>query len=231
MIIGAAVCPHPPVLLRELAGQHDTAAPLRRACTSALTALLKLRPEVIVVVGGAATSGVHHGGRIPVREFGGAQPDRLGEPALPLSLGVGRRLLDETGAAPAVELIAVEWEAASAQIERLAQQLAARPERIGLLVMGDGSARRGSRAPGYVDERAIELDKRIGAALATGDAAFLSRVEPHLATELLVAGRAAFAVLGSAVTASGASVHAETHYADDPLGVMYFVVVWVCAFS
>ncbi|WP_304454369.1 hypothetical protein [Nocardiopsis sp. YSL2] len=228
MIVGTAVCPHPPLLLRELTGGQDVAADLRKACEAALASLVALAPEVVVVVGGADTGGRHAPGAAPAGAFGatGARP---AEDALPLSLGVAGRLLDAVGGPVPVEMYAVAFDADPGQVAEAARAIARRPERVGLLVMGDGSARRGVRAPGHLDERAFAFDERVCRALAEADPSALLGLEPGLAAELLVAGRAALQVMASAVVEDGASYRSEVLYADDPFGVMYTVAVWSCA--
>ncbi|GAB2499878.1 class III extradiol ring-cleavage dioxygenase family protein [Nocardiopsis aegyptia] len=227
MIVGTAVCPHPPLLLRELTGGQDVAAELRKACEEALASLVALGPEVVVVVGGADTGGRHEPGPAPVGAFGGAGA-RSAEGALPLSLGVAGRLLDAVGGAVPVEMYTVAFGAGPDAVAELARAIADRPERVGLLVMGDGSARRGVKAPGHLDERAFDFDERVRRALAGADPSALSGLEPDLAAELWVAGRAALQVMADAVARGGASYRSEVLYADDPFGVMYTVAVWSC---
>jgi hypothetical protein len=93
-----------------------------------------------------------------------------------------------------------------------------------LLVVADGSARRGEKAPGHLDERAAAYDDGIGRALASGDAAALAALDQDLGAELLAAGAPALSVMGSLF--EGHAVTAETTYADDPYGVAYWVTRW-----
>jgi hypothetical protein len=93
--------------------------------------------------------------------------------------------------------------------------------------MGDGSARRTAKAPGSLDERAGPYDEIVGRALADVDLAALLGLQPGLAADLLVAGRASWQVLAGAVRAAGAAGWtADPLYADAPYGVGYFVCVW-----
>ncbi len=63
----------------------------------------------------------------------------------------------------------------------------------GLLVMGDGSARRTEKAPGWLDERAAGFDAAASAALAAGDPALLARgAICELGAQLLAAGAPAW---------------------------------------
>ncbi|HZB51087.1 MAG TPA: hypothetical protein VE547_18515 [Mycobacteriales bacterium] len=98
------------------------------------------------------------------------------------------------------------------------------PDRLGLLVMGDGSARRSERAPGYVDPRAAGFDAAVAAALATGDAAALRDLDPARGAELLAGGVPAWRVAGHA--AAGVEFDAELLRDEAPYGVGYLVAAW-----
>lgn len=101
----------------------------------------------------------------------------------------------------------------------------ARPgPRLGLLVMADGSARRGLKAPGYLDPRAAPYDQAIERALTGGDPSGLAMLDADLAAELLVAGRAAWQVLAGAT--ERCRFASQVHYLGDPFGVWYPVVSW-----
>jgi hypothetical protein len=236
VIVAAAVCPHPPLLFRELTGRDDVAAGLRVACLQALGAALTTGPDVVVVVGcGDRTGPVDPGGRLPVWRYGGGPvAGRAGfagdvPGTLPLSVAVGRRLLNEAGCAVPVELHTVAVDAPAEEVDRLAAALAGRPERVVLLARGEGSARRGERAPGYLDARAFDFDDALTAALAAGDLAALRGLDPALAAELMASGRAPWSVLAAAVQAEGGRPRASLEYADDPFGVLYPVATWLLA--
>jgi hypothetical protein len=95
-----------------------------------------------------------------------------------------------------------------------------------LLVMGDGSARRGTSAPGYLDERARPFDDRIADALRRGRPDLLRhRSRPgQPGDSLMVAGRSAWAVAAGFLDSPG--FDAELLYDDAPYGVGYFVAAW-----
>ncbi len=97
---------------------------------------------------------------------------------------------------------------------------------IGLLVLGDGSARRTVKAPGYYDERAAAFDATVSEALTTGDPAALAAVDADLGRELLAAGVPAWHAAADLVTAPVTS--ARVAYDDAPLGVGYLVASWHC---
>ncbi|MEU4542879.1 hypothetical protein [Nonomuraea dietziae] len=102
MLVAAAVCPHPPLIVPELAG---AAAPeldgLRAACAAAIRAVLAVDHDLLVVVGGDERTRAY--GRQAAGTLGPWGVDvRVGEgePVLPLSLTIGRWLLANQ---PAVE--------------------------------------------------------------------------------------------------------------------------------
>lgn len=95
-----------------------------------------------------------------------------------------------------------------------------------VLVFGNGSARRGEKAPGHFDERASAFDETTLGALVRGEPAALAGLDDELGVELLADGIAGLRGLGRAL--AGSPVAASTLYADDPFGVQYWVVTWEC---
>ena len=103
MLIAGAVCPHPPLLIPAALGSAaaDPPAELRKvgdAAAQAVSGLAEAQPDLIVVVGGGtaereygadASGGLH--------AFGVGFTVGLGKPVLPLSLTVGRWLLEGAG--------------------------------------------------------------------------------------------------------------------------------------
>jgi hypothetical protein len=203
VIVGAVSCPQPLLLLPGRTGRPVAEVEaLRAACLAAVDELLAIGPDRIVLIGGRAT----------------AEPvDRP-----PLSIEVGRLLLaDYVGS---VDELVVAGDAETEECLRLGRELAVRAEPTGLLVLADGSARRGLKAPGYSDDRAAPFDAAVEAALAGGDPAGLAALDAGLAAELLVAGRAAWQVLAGAT--EGRTFRATLSYRADPFGVWYPVSSW-----
>ncbi|MFI2375669.1 class III extradiol dioxygenase subunit B-like domain-containing protein [Streptomyces sp. NPDC018964] len=237
MLVAAAVCPCPPLLVPEIATgaapELDTA---RTACTDALGVLAAARPDLLVVVGpgdGAGPESYPEGTPGSFRGFGVGLDVRLGPdrgvPArreLPYGLAVGAWLLDRTGWADApVEGLAV---GESLTAERCAQEgeaVAGRAERVALLVMGDASACRTLKAPGYLDERAAPFDAELARALGAADAGALRALDTGLARELKVSGRAPWQVLAGAA-AGNPDLGGALLYEDALYGVGYLVAAW-----
>lgn len=220
----AVLCPHPPLLARALGGRQDPVAELRVACGTAVSQLVTAGPERMVVVGPADGSGPWDGLVFDVRRFGTTQPRADIEDSLPLSVGIGRTLLDECGWEGPTELVGVGWDAPDEELVEVAGRLAGASGATGVLLLGDGSARRSEQAPGYLDPRAFGYDDLVAAALADGDAATLRDLDTGLGRELMVGGRSVFRLLGR--IAGERPVTAALDYRDDPFGVSYFVARW-----
>jgi len=225
VIAGAVLVPHPPLLLRELGGAHDPVPDLRAAAGAAVRDLVR-DVDVVAVVGGAdVTRGWDPAAGADVRPFGTTSARPAGA-VLPLSLGVGARLLAEAGWTGPVQPHAVAWDADRTVLDDLAGELTRRDARVGVLVLGDGSARRGERAPGYLDERAFAFDDAVAKALADGEATELADLDTDLAAELMVLGASAFRVLGLLALRQPSRPDSTVTFRDDPFGVDYVVATW-----
>ncbi|MEU9099293.1 class III extradiol dioxygenase subunit B-like domain-containing protein [Streptomyces sp. NPDC048361] len=232
MLVAAAVCPCPPLLVPEVAaGAAPELDAARDACADALGVLAASRPDLLVVVGPAQEGGTFRQGSAGTfAGFGVDLSVRLGagEPGarpLPASLAVGAWLLERAGWADApVQGLAVAEGLKPEQCAAAGEELAAKAGRVALLVMGDGSACRTLKAPGYLDERAAAFDRAAAQALGTADITTLAGLDVALAHELKAAGRAPWQVLAGA--AGDAALAGRLLHDDAPYGVGYFVAVW-----
>lgn len=220
MLTAAAVCPHPPLLVPEVAsGAAAELDAVRAACDAAVRRLAPA--DLLIVVGsGPATRDFGPGAAGSLRPYGVDLTLGPGEPVLPLSLTIGRWLI---GDRPAL-FQGVAEDASPAACLRLGADLADLAPAVALLVMGDGSACRTAAAPGYLDPRAAGFDAAVAAALAGADRAALAGLDPGLAAELRVAGRAPWQVLAGA--AGDAAYDAELLADTAPYGVGYLVASW-----
>ncbi|MEU4095341.1 hypothetical protein [Streptomyces sp. NPDC026673] len=230
MLVAAAVCPCPPLLVPDVAsGAAPELDPLRAACADALAVLAAARPDLLVVVGAGESAHVWEGGGTgTLRPYGVNLTMRLGdgrdpEPLAP-SLTVAAWLLEEARSAAPLHACAVPAHAPAARMLELGRGLAELADRVALLVMGDGSICRTVKAPGYLDERAEPFDASVARALGAADAGALAALDADLAAELGAAGRAPWQVLAGA--AEDAGLGGELLYDEAPLGVGYFVAAW-----
>jgi hypothetical protein len=218
VIVAAAVVPHPPLLMPGVTGGAvPEVESLRRTAADAV-AWAAAAARQVSAVGGADTTSTW-----PRAQPLG--PGFLGEVEapgrLPLSLSVVQILLP---ADAAVDWHTVSTAASPQEAAALGTRLARRPEPTALIVAGDGSARRGPKAPGYQDARAHAFDSTVTRALSAADTETLANLDPVLAAQLMVAGRAAWQVLAAAC--AGGRWESEITYADDPFGVFYVVARW-----
>jgi hypothetical protein len=115
---------------------------------------------------------------------------------------------------------------AGPQGARVAAHLLATTTRTGdepsYLAVGNGSACRSEKAPGFLDEASFDFDVGLADALTTPDPTALAGMDPTTSAALLAATEGIRA-LGEVLT----SAHVATvDYDDDPYGVQYWVVRW-----
>nr|WP_051723976.1 hypothetical protein [Micromonospora chokoriensis] len=233
-LVAASVCPHPPLLVPEVAG---SAAPeldeLRAACDTSVRRLLAAEPDIVVLLGtGPVTGPISTPATGSLQPWGvdldvplvPGQPDRGA--VLPLSLTIGAWLLARHETIAPVSAVQVAADAGPAELAALADGVDAAGDRVALLVLGDGSACRGEKAPGYDDARALPYDQRVAAALADADLDVLLDLDPVVSAELKAAGRASWQVLAGAARAAGGGWRGELLHDTAPYGVAYFVASW-----
>jgi hypothetical protein len=225
--VAVAFCPSPPLLLPDVEGRAEPeTTEVRRACAEAVGRMLAVRPQVVVVVGPGAMPGVRFGPGdggdlrgfgvdLPVAFAGAVRPDGRD---LPLAHTVGAWLLDEAGFAGT--RVGVGPADAGSLIRELSGP-------VGVLAVGDGSARRTVKAPGYLDDAAAPFDAAVAAALAAGDAAALAELDLAEAERLLAVGAPTWQAVGAALTRR--DVSARLHLDTAPFGVGYLVADWLAA--
>ena len=240
--VAAAVLPHPPLLVPELAG---AAAPeldlLRDACRHALDAVVRAAAHTVVVGDGPVWGVPEPSAPGSFRPYGAdvevsfpalagldlpglPTPTRL--PELPLSLAVAAHLLAGLDPPPArlsaATVPASLGPGAAAAVGRALGDQPAGP--VGLVVMGDLSACRSERAPGAFRPEAAALDASVADALRTGQPKRLLDLDPALAADLMVVGRVPLQVLAGAFE-DGQAAHGRVLYEDAPYGVGYLVAL------
>ncbi|WP_433496353.1 hypothetical protein ACQP1K_15255 [Sphaerimonospora sp. CA-214678] len=227
MIVAACCVPQAPLLLPGLTGGPvPEVEELRAAALTAVQTVVGQGLDEIVVVGGAPRTRPYPADSPSPAGRLAPAPGRPPLPgALPVPLAVGRSLL--SGHPVPLILHGVDEHASPGDGRDLGLEIGARPGRTGLVVVGDGGARRGEKAPGYVDPRALDADASIGDALARADLSTLAALDPGLCDDLLIRGRAAWQVMAAAAGARSWAGHAL--YGDAPFGVAYWVVTWLPA--
>jgi len=213
-ISAVAFCPHPPLLRPGIAtGSEIETQSLRLACNTAVDRLIDASSSQLLVLGADG----------PLVDWQGFDPGLIDPDrhAMPLSLLVGAWLLSGRSLASAPMYLAVNRDGEPVT------PWPDLPESTGVLVMGDGTARRSLKAPGYFDERAEPFDATFVKALADGSPESLAAIDLELAHQLLAAGAPAWKAAAKLLGES--TWHAEVLYADAPYGVMYTVASWLPA--
>jgi len=226
VLVAVACCPHPPLLVPQVAqGVAPRLDPLRTACDDAVAELLAAAPDIVVVLGSAPQPGAWPGDAggslrpygVDLRT-GGAGPD-----GLPLALAVGAWLLDRAGWTGRRAYVAATAEADASE------PLGAHKGREAVLCMADGSAKRSTGAPGHLDERAAGHDARVATALRIGDAAALAGLDLDLAAQLWAGGVPAWRALGQLLLGPDrprGSPRTSLLHHEAPFGVGYLVATW-----
>jgi hypothetical protein len=219
-ITAVGFVPAAPLLVPQVAGgsaQLDDE--LRDACREVARRLVAVTDDAITVVAPVASEATWSPDATWGFEgFGVPRRPADDRPRLPWPLGIGDWLLDD-----------VAWTGTRHHLgvfgDGTASPASSAGSAGGLLVVGDGTARRTEKAPGHLDERAEGLDATIAAAIRSGDVAGLGSLDASLATELLCAGAPVWRWLMT-VVAGRSVVEAELLSDTAPYGVGYFAGWW-----
>jgi hypothetical protein len=110
-----------------------------------------------------------------------------------------------------------------ADARALGERLAAVGISVGLILVADGAACHGPRAPRAQDERAESYDERVCTALASGQPGRLAEIDVELGDELGASGSQVWPVLVAAAAGDGIG---EVLWAGAPYGVGWAVASW-----
>jgi hypothetical protein len=226
VISSVVFCPQAPVLVPDIA--QAAAAELddlRAACRSAIRQAVPSGVRPVLIGSGPQAAAYPSNARGTLAGYGlrlevtlGA--DEKGPVQLPPSLTVGAWLVrDALGAdSGAIGYSVADGHAGLPQFDGA--------DPVALIVLGDGSACRSEKAPGYLDERARAFDAEIAQALAGGYGYALCRdvLGGGIGDELLVGGLAAWEAVHPLIEAC--EWDAEMLYDAAPYGVGYFVALW-----
>ncbi len=210
---------------------HDMGAALRAACSDALGAVLGTEPDGLLVLGASCAEAVYGPGdagglsgygvavQLP---FDGVPKERVigsGDGDVPLPYLLGSWLLDQAGFTG--ERVGLSSAGAAPHLRAASGDR----RRWAILVMGDGSARRTEKSPGWYDPDAIGFDAAVTAALGTGNGRALLDLDQVVGARVLAAGLASWRAAGAILERT--PMVAALHYAGAPFGVFYVVASWV----
>lgn len=235
----AVSIPGAPLLVQGATGGPDEhVSQVRSSCLAALAEVVCLEREVLVV--GVGDDQMHESA---VRIYPADAPDTLGGlgiPAvrkkrsstgatMPQSLAVARRLLEEFKSDVPVKYLAVPMWGSTTALTRVSAEF---KDRV-LVVVGDGSARRGPKPPKSTHPDADAADIRLARALRMADMEALQLFPVELATSIAMTGLTPWRVLASWGLAqighpdtAPMELKGDLPYSAAPFGVGYHVAIW-----
>jgi hypothetical protein len=227
MLIAAAVVPHPPVLVPEVAqGLSPDLDALRAACAKAVGRLYAAGADELLIIGAGPESSLAVSPKGSFHAYGldlavDGHWDPVAEDAAPMTLPflIAAWLLRDRPVTPTRRPVMIDERGGALPVGGGTRQA--------MLVLGDGSASRTAQAPGHFDERAEPYDAAVAQALGTADVKALAGLDPELSRQLHVAGLPAWQALASAAQTSGTEYDADLLYDEAPYGVGYFVATWL----
>lgn len=247
-LVSAAVCPHPMMLIPDIAGEASGEwDSLRSACAESIRRLgipvFNIYDKSVSPAEGAADLVVIVGGDEVTRSFdpSGAYGslraagiwweygwEGSGPPQpLPLSLTLGYWLMLKSKPkgiiTAAIAYEAVSFVATPEECAQLGRELAGRAERVAMLAMGEGSTSLPAESRAREASRARDFDSEVAETLARADADALARLDSR-EHRFPTTGRAAWQVLAGA--AAGHRFQGRLHADPSTDDHDYFVASW-----
>ncbi len=249
MLVNATLVPDTALLVPGASGATDVLPDVRAAAVDAARALVADDPARVVVVAPGTADRMRPGPLAPSLAAVGVDDAALGWQGPPVPPETTPSLVDVPGAVTALLLLGhvgwtgpvtfievtpptdEEWTLATgraAELAALGYGVTSGPDRVGMLVAGSLSARRGPDAPLAEDPRAVPVDGGMLADLRDGGLEARTRLgvmAPDLARDLAVTLWAPWQVaLGG--FPRRATVDATVHHVAAPFGVHYVVASW-----
>lgn len=218
-LLAVGFVPSAPLLVPAVAGGSAVLNDdLRVASLQAVRRLMDAAPSEIVVAAPVPPAGEWSGHATwDFSGFGVPREDAAGLERLPWQLGIGAWLLDEAGCVVPRRYLGVGIDDQPGQVGS--------SDRATVLAIGDGSACRTEKAPGYLDPRAEAFDAAIADCLACGDIDRLASIDAALAADLMCSGLPVWRWLAAAMAGQPVS-GSELSVDGAPYGVGYFVASW-----
>lgn len=221
-----AFVPAAPLLVREVGvGQSDDLDGWRAESVRAVRDALVGASRAVVVAGGEASRLVAGPVVASMRGFGvDLEVGQPGGSEVGWQAGIGLWLLGEVGWSGPVSVVEVAAGSVSDAAGAVGEALA-EPGGSALVVVADGSAGRGPKAPGYIIDGSEEFDDHVVSALEGGDAARLAALDLREGARVMSAGAPVWAAVGAGVGSE--AFGAEVRQVGAPFGVSYAVAVWL----
>jgi hypothetical protein len=244
VLLTAAVVPGPPAFVAELMGSaahelDDLRVAADAVVSRALSDLLAsgdVPSPQLVVVGPGTVGESNAAGPVTFASFGRdvvvptLVEGQQGDAELPTPIMVARYLAGRDIAAHPehVQLWAsARWvTTGGADATALGEQLGAQGTAVGLILVADGAACHGPKAPRAQDPRAKAYDDAVWTALATGEPSRLAQIDADLGDELGATGPQVWPVLVAAAGVATTEAVGEVVWTGAPYGVGWAVASW-----
>ncbi len=202
-----------------------------RAASIELISELQQSADLVVVVGaGDNTTWFEEGGIGNTRAFGGVGSYLIGTATqeLPQALTVGASVVSAAGWSGKVKALLVDKVTTSEQRRVLADELVKSTEdqQALIVVVGDGSATRTEKAPGYIQPDAVAFDESLIATIEGADPQALLNIDQITANRLWCRGLPAWQVIANACVNITPGFQGTLVLQSSPFGVNYFVASW-----
>jgi len=223
VITAVAFVPSTPMMIPVVAaGAADELGEMRQIAITTVADVIAGANNVVIVAGGASTRLIDSGVGT-MRGFGVPLDLHLGDggnTAIGLAGTIGLWLVEQAGWQGPVAVLEV-----AGQVGAESQRVAQEPGATALVVVGDGSAARTEKAPGYLHPDAEAFDSELEAALVAADLAALT-ADSNRADAVMASGVDAWRAAANAV--ADTAIQAQVNYAEAPHGVGYFIASWRC---
>ncbi|CAB4890565.1 MAG: hypothetical protein F2923_05630 [Actinobacteria bacterium] len=225
MIIGVVFIPAAPLLCPDV-DIEDLLVDERDASIELVLEFVLDAQQVIVIGSGERTHWFNQGGIGSTRGFGGLFDYSLGSGSerLPQVLTIAAAVLAGANWTGSVVGLEVAPDSNTQQREVLGREVAAKAAELNTLVVvvGDGSATRTEKAPGYVQPDAASFDEAMARAINEADTHAILDVDQEQADRLWCRGIPAWQVVAHAVDPMEGALILESA----PFGVNYLVASW-----
>ena len=224
-LVGAALVPAAPVLVTELSGRRRPASAPREAARSVIEQLISCAPDVIVMVAeGDHTEMFDNSAAMHLHRLGGMHRDDYapGARILPIPLAIGAALLRDAGWLGRTQYQLLDPSTAAGEAAKAGRELADVEPRVGLFLLGNGSACSTPKAPGSFHPQAEAFNAEFDRAITEGDMSSILAWTAEQFAEQLSDARVPLQVMAGAV--DGKSWPWSPTFAEEFQGVFY-----VCA--
>jgi len=228
LLVGAVLIPAAPALVPALGGSHHAANRAHQAVMSVLAQLLEQRPDEVLVVAEGTTTGEWGGSSSwSLERFGGLAKHReaTSQSVLPASLAVGAALVTEGGWRGPMRFMSLPAAVTAIQAREVGREISGRSVRLGLVLLGNGSARSTEKAPGALHPDSEAFNRQLHEMVISGDVEAMMSVTAEEAMEQWSDIRIPLQVLVG--TSEVLSLHGRSIFTQEFMGVYYLSALFL----